>query len=361
MRNVLFKRHKGSKGLEKIIAQPFQASHSEHDLHQFLESEPSLIARGVSEGEPVPTVVAASHLGLPNGEMDLLLLDSEGKVTLAELKRGRTPREVVAQILDYASQVDELGLVGLAEAGVDWDSAIERLGQLDEASVDLDRDRITLGLKDPRLLVVAFEIDDATKRIAEYLRPRGVPIYCIEFEYFTDNEFEYYYPELIGAEAVGKIGAGRETPTQIALRALWEDMLARFKRARPSTTRQTGTKDQWMSMPIGISRVHLEWHVHGLTKPECWCEVALHFEHPERQKNLDALHWLEKSRDQLETNIGEKLMFEEWGERWARVYARRDTPGMDEAAREWAVNVMLRFYDAIESIGLVTNLRRLGQ
>ena len=97
MRNVLFKRRKGARGIEKIVAHPFEQSHSERDLHQFLESEPSLIARGDSDGEPVPTVVAASHLALPKGEMDLLLLDADGQVTLAERNLSITLRHLASE------------------------------------------------------------------------------------------------------------------------------------------------------------------------------------------------------------------------------------------------------------------------
>ena len=37
--------------------------------------------------------------------IDLLALDSEGNLIVIELKRNRTPREVVAQLLDYGSWV----------------------------------------------------------------------------------------------------------------------------------------------------------------------------------------------------------------------------------------------------------------
>jgi RecB family endonuclease NucS len=39
----------------------------------------------------------------------VLGLDSEGVLHILELKRDRTPRDVVAQALDYASWVQELG------------------------------------------------------------------------------------------------------------------------------------------------------------------------------------------------------------------------------------------------------------
>ena len=40
--------------------------------------------------------------------IDLLAIDAQGDLTVIELKRNRTPREVVAQVLDYASWVQDL-------------------------------------------------------------------------------------------------------------------------------------------------------------------------------------------------------------------------------------------------------------
>ena len=48
------------------------------------------------------------------------------------------------------------------------------------------------------------------------------------------------------------------------------------------------------------------------------------------------------------------------GERWARVYARLDTAELDEDLQEWAVQTMIRFYDALEDLEVVAQLRRLG-
>ena len=42
------------------------------------------------------------------GVIDLLCLDSTGDIVVVELKRGKTPREVTAQALDYASWVTDL-------------------------------------------------------------------------------------------------------------------------------------------------------------------------------------------------------------------------------------------------------------
>src|SRR5208282_4321341 len=42
------------------------------------------------------------------GRIDLLAIAPDGSLVLIELKRGRTPRDVVAQALDYASWVGKL-------------------------------------------------------------------------------------------------------------------------------------------------------------------------------------------------------------------------------------------------------------
>ncbi|MYC68695.1 MAG: DUF91 domain-containing protein, partial [Acidobacteriia bacterium] len=44
------------------------------------------------------------------GFIDLLALDAEGRVHVLELKRDRTPRDVVAQALDYGSWAKDLSL-----------------------------------------------------------------------------------------------------------------------------------------------------------------------------------------------------------------------------------------------------------
>ena len=49
------------------------------------------------------------------GVIDLLCLDSRGDVVLVELKRDKTPRDITAQVLDYASWVRDLSNEELTE------------------------------------------------------------------------------------------------------------------------------------------------------------------------------------------------------------------------------------------------------
>ena len=46
------------------------------------------------------------------GSIDILCIDAEGDLVIVELKRDRTPREVTAQALDYASWVTDSRTTG---------------------------------------------------------------------------------------------------------------------------------------------------------------------------------------------------------------------------------------------------------
>ena len=73
----------------------------ERQLEDYIEADPMLLGqRLLLVGRQVPT----SH----GGWIDLLAFDANGTVHVIELKRDRTPRDVVAQTLDYGSYVAAL-------------------------------------------------------------------------------------------------------------------------------------------------------------------------------------------------------------------------------------------------------------
>jgi hypothetical protein len=115
------------------------------------------------------------------GPLDLLAIDAEGTLVIAELKRDGTPREVVAQVLDYASWVRSLSVA-------DVDALCQRFSG--KPLADLFRSHFDVELPESaceahRMLIVAAELDDSSERIIRYLQEdHGVDVNAVFFSAF---------------------------------------------------------------------------------------------------------------------------------------------------------------------------------
>ena len=128
--------------------------------------------------------------------LDLLGIDVDGNLHLIELKRDRTPREVVAQAIDYASWVRNLGYEDLVSIFEEFDTNRE----FEEAFSDefgSARPEGESGVPEDinqqhTLTIVASELDAATERIIEYLAEEyNVPVNAVRFNYYEDDGREY--------------------------------------------------------------------------------------------------------------------------------------------------------------------------
>jgi hypothetical protein len=116
------------------------------------------------------------------GRIDLLAITPDGSLVLIEIKRDRTPREVVAQALDYASWVDTLTADRIAQIYQRFSQG----GSLSEAfqkrfGTVLDEDTLN---ESHQIILVAAELDDSTERIINYLNARDIAINVVFFQVF---------------------------------------------------------------------------------------------------------------------------------------------------------------------------------
>lgn len=123
--------------------------------------------------------------------IDLLALDEEGTLYVFELKRSRTPREVVAQALDYGSWVRRISAERVAHIFETGPFASGRT--LNTAFAEhFDGPLPEIINESQRLVIVAAELDPASQRIVEYLlEDYGVPVNVVFFRYFKDGDSEY--------------------------------------------------------------------------------------------------------------------------------------------------------------------------
>lgn len=123
------------------------------------------------------------------GRIDLLAIAPDGALVLIEIKRNRTPREVVAQALDYAGWVQALNSVDVAEI-------YERFAPGKSLNVEFkkyfghDLDEDSLNNSHP-IVIVAGSLDDSTERIINYLSEREVAINVLCFQVFAHGDEQF--------------------------------------------------------------------------------------------------------------------------------------------------------------------------
>jgi molybdopterin biosynthesis enzyme MoaB len=152
----------------------------EERIENWLEKDHSLIANDLLViGRQVSTDFG--------GVIDLLCLDSEGDIVIVELKRDKTPREITAQVLDYASWVKDLSNERITELANEY---LKGKGPLEEAFKQRFGEEIPEILNENhKMLIVASEIDSSSERIIKYLSDyHGVGINAVTFQYFLDEK-----------------------------------------------------------------------------------------------------------------------------------------------------------------------------
>lgn len=151
-----------------------RALSNEKLIEDWVEANPGLLGLdAMIVGRQVPT---------DHGKfIDLLAMDTTGGLIIIELKKDRTPREIVAQMLDYASWVRTLTTPEIYERAEKY---------LGTRLVTAFRERFGEGIPERlnathSMLIVASELDPASRRIVDYLsEEHGVAINTVLFNVF---------------------------------------------------------------------------------------------------------------------------------------------------------------------------------
>lgn len=164
-----------------VKPEPLSASQlaSEQKLEEMIVRDPRILS---SEWMLIGRQEVTSH----GGRIDILAIAPDGSLVLVELKRDRTPREIIAQALDYASWVEQLSAEKIAQIYQRFSSG----GNLDDAfkqrfGVELDEETLN---QSHQIIIVAAELDGATERIIGYLNARDIAINAVFFQVFQHGD-----------------------------------------------------------------------------------------------------------------------------------------------------------------------------
>lgn len=150
-------------------------------VEDWIANDPSIIGLDL-------LIIARQHTTTYGSKLDLLGMDRAGDLTLIELKRDKTPRNVVAQALDYGSWVHGLSTRDVHNIAANY---------LQRPLSDAFRQKFDVNLPESlnsshNLLIVASSFDPSSRRIVEYLaEAHDVSINTAFFTYFSDGTNDF--------------------------------------------------------------------------------------------------------------------------------------------------------------------------
>jgi hypothetical protein len=136
---------------------------------------------------------------------DLLALDKMGNLVVIELKRGKTPRDVVAQALEYAAWAAKLSPEEISEIASNYLANSVSLIELlkDKFHIDEEFESISINPRQ-RIIIVSERIDPVVEDVIRLLRRNGLDIIYVRFGFFKSKAEEFIELEtLIGREEPG--------------------------------------------------------------------------------------------------------------------------------------------------------------
>ena len=188
----IFKLDKRDDHIENGILIPAKKTSIELESHleAWLENSPWAITQEplLIIGRQTPALQEESKTIFP----DLIGIDKNGNLVIIELKKGKTPRDVVAQLLEYAAWANELSEESIRDIASDYFAKIS-------AKEDMDtqfRETFELDETPPlnrtlRLFIAAEEIDPSVAKVSRFLRQvHSVDINCIKFSIYQTESGE---------------------------------------------------------------------------------------------------------------------------------------------------------------------------
>ncbi len=315
----------------------------EQQLENWLQSDFSVIDPDL--------LVIGRQVKTDSGSIDLLCLNNRGDTVVVELKRGKTPREVTAQALDYASWVKNLSGDHLIEM---FELHFQGKGSLASEFLDKFGEILPNELNvETHMLIVAEEIDHITERIISFLREKDVSINAATVQHFRDEsgrqilaQVYLLEPEEAEARAQAKPKrASRNTLAELEAMADENNIGERFRQVRE------GVRDILLARPYS-KRI---WYAKRLSDGRQRTVLIVPAVPDEEGNGLAFIAHATRFKSYLDVDMEE---LEAWlPQKSARTHSVRDWSGSSPEERQNAVGLTGSFQNTAEVDKFINGLR----
>ncbi|MEA3475151.1 MAG: hypothetical protein U9R23_01710 [Candidatus Cloacimonadota bacterium] len=185
------------KEVEKLNQTKFkQEEKLEQDLEDWIEHESSIL------GERL--LIFGRQVQIPevNDRIDLLAVDTNGKVVIIELKKGKLKHPVDIQSLRYASYVSRWEYDDLEKQANNYFSEkgeedFNFNEKFEEFCLSAGIDEIPDINQDQRIIIAGSKLKEKLGSVALWLREHSIDIKIIEVSLFKDGENLFLSPQII--------------------------------------------------------------------------------------------------------------------------------------------------------------------
>lgn len=169
---------KGSPEVREMVAT--RGTDTEEQLERILTENPDMLENGLE--------LVGRQFDTAGGAIDLLGVDSEGRLVVFELKRGTLKRKAVAQAIDYASALAAMDLDSLYRL-ISERSGNQEIQKIDDFAEWYDKnysdpDHDPDSLMPPRIVLVGLGVDETTERMVSYLADGDLDVSLLTFHGF---------------------------------------------------------------------------------------------------------------------------------------------------------------------------------
>ncbi len=300
--------------------------------------------------------------------LDLLALDTSGRLAIIELKLDDSGRDVTWQALKYAAYCSQLRtgqIVEMLRAHRGLETAEDaRAVILDFLGRDDDEDLVLNSANSQRVILVAARFRPEVTATALWLVGRGLDVACYQITPFQmGDEILLGVDQIIPVpeagdymitvaektqEEEGQSRAGAERHRR--LRTYWSRLLDVFETQNiPYYRNKSATGDNWMSTPIGVSGGGVNQTL-VITRSDIRAQINI--ERADADANAAAFRLLLEKRAEIETAFGGELdWIEKEGVKTRRITAALQIDTTDneniDTAITWQADAIQRLSKAI--------------